>query len=240
MVKMKFLLLLSLLLLAISCCDAFVSFYGGDDETKQVDAVIPNPYGQCHKDDAPPSLVEGDDENDNNSVCPVVLDRTMFEPYYLITTPLQTQMDTFQNLEYAKIMDVLVPVYSMKQPERLNPAQLQFQLVLVRELKGNGAAMSIQTIPADPVSAKDSWFPGYEWSPLIMPCGGNGSGTGNQQQHVGWKFTASTITPNSNKIPHFYALMVQVSNRNSNKIFESVRLLDGIRAPTAWMNMITK
>ena len=40
------------------------------------------------------------------------------EPYYLLTKPIATQPDTFQDIEYAKVMGVPIPTYRMKQPGR--------------------------------------------------------------------------------------------------------------------------
>lgn len=235
------------------------SGYGGKDEgEREVEAIVPNPYerraaagknGACSAttdgDDgaaAPPSsscVPDGGDNGDNDvgagaGLCPVKLDATLLEPYYLLTHPIATQSDTFQELEYAKIMDALVPVYRMKQPARLSPAELEFRLILVRELKNSN--VGIRAVDVDPDHALDSWFPGYAWSPLVMSCGaGDGDGGhGEQQQHVGWKFTAA-VASNGNNLPHFYALMVEVGNKSKNSVFESVRLGGFPRVAGAWV-----
>lgn len=154
----------------------------------------------------------------------------LLEPYQLIIKPMVTQADTFQELSYAKVLTVPVPVYTMKQPERLSAAQLNFQLVLVKGLSA-GTANLIQEVPVPMEHAVDSWFPGYYWTPLIMACGGN-----DNFQHVGWKFTAidnqdtTTNHNNNNLLPHFYALMVQMNHKEKT---QGLRI-GGFRAP-GWM-----
>jgi hypothetical protein len=62
----------------------------------------------------------------------------------------------------------------MKQPARLSAGGLGFQLVLVNQVSA-AAASSLHEIPVGPEAAKDSWFPGYAWAPLVMlACGGGG------------------------------------------------------------------
>lgn len=163
--------------------------------------VIPNPY-------------------DTDTTCFPNLDGFL-EPYYLLTKPLLTQPDTFQELSYAKIMSVPVPVYRMQQPARISEKQLEFQLVLVKDLSSSSKA-SIQAVPVDFEIAKDSWFPGYYWSPLVMSCGSNGV------QHVGWKFTA---LDKHAELPHFFALMVHIDDRSKQEI--EIRI-GGFKAP-GWM-----
>lgn len=92
------------------------------------------------------------------------------EPYHLLTKPLTTQSDTFQEISYAKVMDYPVPIYHMKQPERLSAAEFEFQLVLVKELSVSSKMWNIQTVSVDMDSAKDSWFPGYYWNPIVLDC----------------------------------------------------------------------
>lgn len=84
----------------------------------------------------------------------------------------------------------------MKQPYRISTAELQFDLVLVRDIP---AKEYIRFASVDPVKSKDSWFPGYAWTPIILQCGGD-------YQHVGWKFEAD-------RGDFFYALIVQVDPR---------------------------
>jgi hypothetical protein len=154
----------------------------------------------------------------------------LFTPDHLITKPVTTQADTFQGLSYAKVLTVPVPVYSMKQPARISAGELQFQLVLVNQVS-TASASFLHEIPVDPNDAKDSWFPGYAWAPLVMTCGGGGgdsSETAPGYQHVGWKFTALT---SESAMPSFYALMVQFDKKN--EIAEGVRL-GGFKAP-GWM-----
>jgi hypothetical protein len=164
--------------------------------------VIPNPHS-------------------DKNVCFSNLDGFL-EPCYLLTKPLSTQPDTFQDLSYAKVMTVPVPLYRMKQPARLSHKEFEFQLVLVRELSSTGKS-NIHAVTVDFEHAKDSWFPGYYWSPLVMACPET-----NDFQHVGWKFTA---LDSQNDLPHFYALMVQMDDRKKKVLQISI---GGVRAP-GWM-----
>ena len=186
------------------------SFFASVEE-KEID-VIPNPH----------------DHSEAVKSCPTRLD-WLLEPYNLITKPLTTQVDTFQGLSYAKVLTVPVPVYSMKQSARISASELQFQLVLVNQVS-TAATSFLHEIPVDPEAAKDSWFPGYFWAPLVMSCGrGDDSDeTASGYQHVGWKFTALT---SDSAMPSFYALMVQFEEKN--EITEGIRL-GGFKAP-GWM-----
>lgn len=147
----------------------------------------------------------------------------LLEPYYLITQPLVTQEDTFQELTYAKVLTVPVPIYRMKQPARLSSAELEFQLVLVKELSAAGR-VHIQPIAVDITKAQDSWFPGYYWNPLTMLCQET-----NTWKHVGWRFTA--LDASTSDLSHFYALLVQMEH--SEKEGLGVRI-GGFRVPV-WM-----
>jgi hypothetical protein len=147
---------------------------------------------------------------------------SLLEPYHLITQPIATQADTFQELLYKKVMSVPIPVYRMKQPERLSEAQLQFQLVLVRDLATAGKAKIYET-PVEHDRAVDSWFPGYYWTPLVMYCGGE-----ELWQHVGWKFTS---IDGSKDLKEFYALIVDINDDDKTKA--AVRI-GGFKAP-GWM-----
>jgi hypothetical protein len=186
------------------------SFFASAEE-KEID-VIPNPH----------------DHSEAVKSCPTRLD-WLLEPYNLITKPLTTQADTFQGLSYAKVLTVPVPVYSMKQPARISASELQFQLVLVNQVSV-AATSFLHEIPVDPEAAKDSWFLGYSWEPLVMTCGGGAdiNEPASGYQHVGWKFTALT---SDSAMPSFYALMVQFEEKN--EITEGIRL-GGFKAP-GWM-----
>jgi hypothetical protein len=186
-------------------------------------------------DDQEIEIVANPHSEDNVCSGSALLDR-LLEPYQLIIKPVMTQADTFQELSYAKVLTVPVPVYTMKQPERLSVRQLEFQLVLVKGLAA-GTANLLQEVPVPMEQAVDSWFPGYYWTPIIMACGGND----NNFQHVGWKFTVidkeDTTTSNSNNnnnnntlLPHFYALMVQMNRKEKT---QGLRI-GGFRAP-GWM-----
>ena len=169
-------------------------------EEKEIE-VIPNPYDE--------------------KACFSNLDGFL-EPYYLLTKPLPTQPDTFQELSYAKVLSVPVPVYRMKQPARISESQLEFQLVLVKELSSAGKS-SIHAVSVDLEVAKDSWFPGYYWSPLVMHCPED-----NDYQHVGWKFTSLDQRA---ELPDFYALMVHIDERAKQGV--EIRI-GGLKAP-GWM-----
>jgi hypothetical protein len=166
----------------------------------------------------------------------------LLEPYQLLTKPIQTQADTFQSLDYVTVLTVPVPVYTMKQPARLSAGQLEFQLVLVQQIASSAAMESLHEVPVDPAAAKDSWFPGYTWAPLVMTCNSNSNSDNNDTdidtdtgyQHVGWKFTATaedSASTSSSSLPFFYALMVHVEKKES--VTQAVRL-GGFKAP-GWM-----
>lgn len=204
------LLISSLLLAAFHVSDAFLVSVAEEQDVE----VIANPHDTRDK-----------------GACQAggggVLLNKLLEPYQLIVTPMVTQADTLQELSYAKVLTVPVPVYKMKQPARISAAELEFQMVLVKDL---GVTSGIQEVPYPMEQALDSWFLGYYWSPLIMSCGND------NWQHVGWKFTAvpaanhSILESNHNKLPHFFALVVQLDQK---KATESVRI-GGFEAP-GWM-----
>ena len=166
-------------------------------EEKDIE-VIPNPH--------------------DNKGCLPSLDG-MLEPYHLLTKPVATQADTFQELSYAKVLSVPIPIYRMKQPNRISHLELEFKLALVKDLS-NAAKPQVHEVTVPMEQARDSWFPGYYWSPIVMGCGGG-------YQHVGWKFTA---IDNNKPMPFFYALMVQVDETERT---QGVRI-GGFRAP-GWM-----
>jgi hypothetical protein len=197
--SLSFLLALALLSLA----NGFMTAASAEEKEFE---VIPNPH--CE------------------NVCFSNLDGFL-EPYYLLTNPLPTQPETFQELSYAKVMSVPVPVYRMKQPARLSEQQLEFQMVLVRDLSTAGKS-NIHEVSVDFEKAKDSWFPGYYWSPLVLYCS-----EANEYQHVGWKFTSllDKQQRDADLPSHFYALMVQMDDREKQAL--GIRIV-GFRAP-AWM-----
>ena len=130
---------------------------------------------------------------------------SFLEPYFLLRHPLTTQPDTFQDLKFAKVMGIPIPVYHMKQPARLSAAELPFELVLVRDLTRTGKDQ-IQMDTSVPMErARDSWFPGYYWQPLYMTIADGG------HEHVGWKFIA--MDPDTASLPYFYALMVRMDQK---------------------------
>lgn len=198
-------LFLSFLLLSVTA-DAFT----GSAEDNEIE-VIPNPYDQSEatKTCSTNAQLEG-----------------LLEPAHLLTQPILTQGDTFVSIEFARVLTVPVPVYSMKQPWRISPAELEFQLVLVTKVSATADA-SLETVPVDPDAAADSWFPGYTWEPVIMTCGDESS---PGYQHVGWKFTA--MEGNTGAMPSFYALMVQFDK--THKVMPMAVGLGGFKAP-GWM-----
>ena len=90
----------------------------------------------------------------------------LLEPYYLMRNVVETQADTFQDVEFRKLWGVPIPIYHMKQPKRLSTAELDFQLILVKDLPKAGHAL-IHQVPVEAQKARDSWFPGYEWNPIV-------------------------------------------------------------------------
>lgn len=170
--------------------------------------VIPNPHGH------------------DNACTSRRLD-SLLEPYQLLTKPLATQDDTFRELVYRKVYTVPIPVYRMKQPLRLSASQLEFQLVLVKDLSRD-AKGTIHETPVERERAVDSWFPGYYWTPLVMACGAANEGW----QHVGWKFTA---LQENQGLPQFYALMVNIGEEE-----ESTQgiLVGGLKAPGWIVNAV--
>ena len=149
---------------------------------------------------------------------------SFLEPYYLIRQPMVTQEDTFQEMVYAKVLGVPVPTYVMKQPERLSQAQLGFQMILVKDLSVSGKSQIRTAAVEDMEKAKDSWFPGYYWTPLYLPCGD----AEGETLHVGWKFTAyGTKDPS---LPFFYALMVRLDPKRKGQE-ASKQTIAGFRAP---------
>ena len=138
--------------------------------------------------------------------------QSLLQPHLIITQPKLTQEDTFQEIFHAKVFTVPVPIYRMKQPYRISTAELQFDLVLVRDIPNKEY---IRYAPVDPIKSKDSWFPGYAWTPMVYQCGGD-------YKHVGWKFEADSGD-------YFYALLVQVDPRKKEFV-----VIESLQA-TNWM-----
>jgi hypothetical protein len=119
---------------------------------------------------------------------------------------MTTQVDTFQEIKYAKILSVPVPIYRMKQPHRLSLAEYGFSLVLVRDLATSHA--NIHEMPVERERALDSWFVGYMWTPIVYVCSKN-----NSNLHIGWKFTSVNENNNGGNNEFFYALIIDMNKR---------------------------
>jgi hypothetical protein len=215
-------LLLVLTLLSIKTSYSLIARRADDKEFD----VVTNPHDQrCHG-----------NENAGNSAgappcCQAFRNLDSFlEPYYLITHPIPTQLDTFQKISHVKIMSVPVPTYHMKQPPRISAAELQFQLILVKDMSAEGKSR-IHTVEVEMDKAKDSWFPGYYWNPLVIHEEDIG------YQHVGWKFTSISERDDPYQLlgnaalSHFYALMIQTKDVREQEV---VTRLSGFKAP-GWM-----
>ena len=111
---------------------------------------------------------------------------------------MTTQVDTFQEITYAKVLSVSVPIYRMKQPHRLSSAEYGFSLVLVRDLATH---VNVLETPVKREQALDSWFVGYMWAPIVYRC------SNNSDLHIGWKFT------NDSGNEFFYALIIDMNKR---------------------------
>ena len=83
----------------------------------------------------------------------------LLSPHLLMTHTLPTQQDTILNIRHAKVFTQPVPVYTMKQPARLNPSELKFDFVVVHDLMTKDGVVEI---PVDPQASMDSWFPGFQ------------------------------------------------------------------------------
>ena len=119
---------------------------------------------------------------------------------------MTTQVDTFQEIKYAKILSVPVPIYRMKQPHRLSLTEYGFSLVLVRDLATQHA--KIHEMPVERDQALDSWFVGYMWTPIVYECSKN-----NSNLHIGWKFTSVNENNNGGNNEFFYALIIDMNKR---------------------------
>ncbi|KAG7368656.1 hypothetical protein IV203_031399 [Nitzschia inconspicua] len=192
---MHFLLLVLVAFLSVETCGGLIARRPDDDKDFE---VVSNPHVTTDEQCKPNHNI-GDNNDDAIHSCSTTnrmnLD-VLLEPYYLIRQVVPTQVDTFQTLSHVKIMSVPVPTYHMKQPARLSSLELEFQLVLAKDLTATGKS-SIQEVPVDPIRAQDSWFPGYYWTPLVMP-----TFSGDlEYQHVGWKFTANSEESTSASSP---------------------------------------
>jgi hypothetical protein len=233
---MRSILLLLVVSLSVEVCWGLVTRRTADDKDFE---VVSNPH-----DDTARRQCQNDDQNgDVAASCSYSLARnsmnldSFLEPYYLITQVIPTQVDTFQKLSQVKIMSVPVPTYHMKQPARLSQLELEYQLILTKELSTSGQK-SIKVVQVDPREAHDSWFPGYYWSPLVMMQVDSG-----YYRHVGWKFTKTTTSDDdttllsssslsvSTTLPYFYALMIELKGPQEQEV---VTRLSGFKAP-AWM-----
>jgi hypothetical protein len=162
----------------------FNSVHAFSVEEKEIE-VIPNPHAR---------------ELKEVTTCGSSL-QNLLQPHLIVTQPKLTQEGSLEEIFHAKVFTVPVPIYRMKQPYRISTAELQFDLVLVRDIP---AKESIRFASVDPVKSKDSWFPGFSWTPIVHQCAGD-------YQHVGWKFEADSGD-------FFYALLVQVDPRKKEYV----------------------
>jgi hypothetical protein len=166
-------------------------------EEKEIE-VIPNPH-----------VV------DQEMTCSASL-QYLLQPHFLLTKPKMTQEDTFQEITFAKVLTVPVPIYRMKQPHRLSAKELGFSLVLVRDL---ATQVNVYETPVEPERALDSWFVGFMWTPIVYKCS-------NSVLHIGWKFTSV----NGNERDSFYALLVNINERQKTNMIQ----IGSLQAP-GWM-----
>lgn len=94
---------------------------------------------------------------------------------------LTRQSDTFVRVRSRKHHGVPVEVFTFRQPARLSPRVLPFDLALVADVDPAG----IVEVPAPPADAADSWFPDYSWSHFVV-CASAG---GEAAKHLGWRFS---------------------------------------------------
>ena len=140
----------------------------------------------------------------------------LLQPHLLLLKPKIPQQDTFQDITFAKVLTVPVPVYRMKQSYRISVDELEFSIVLVRDLATH---VNIYETPVDSDRARDSWFVGTMWTPIVYKCP-------HSVQHVGWKFTSV----NGAESDSFYALVVHITKRESNNLIQ----IGTLQAP-GWM-----
>eukprot|EP00282_Hemiselmis_andersenii_P024904 CAMPEP_0172015516 /NCGR_PEP_ID=MMETSP1041-20130122/10523_1 /TAXON_ID=464988 /ORGANISM="Hemiselmis andersenii, Strain CCMP439" /LENGTH=214 /DNA_ID=CAMNT_0012670385 /DNA_START=19 /DNA_END=663 /DNA_ORIENTATION=- len=139
----------------------------------------------------------------------------------VISAPIVTQPDTLHGIVRKKYMGVEVPIYHFVQSVRLNPNQLPFKIVRVRAIDMEG----VSVVPVDPVSAADSWFPGYSWDVVVcQKCDG--------WRHLGWRFSSASTGES------FFALIVEYAEGRRSESEGRASVLDaitvGVRAP-AWV-----
>ena len=202
---LSFLLLLCTIAVAQS-----LAFFQPSLEEQEIE-VTTNPHDKS----------ASNDNHDLNSSLSVVQD--LLSPHLLLRHILPTQPDTFVRIRHAKVLTQPVPVYTMQQPARLNAEQLQFDMVLVRDLASHQHVRQVAV--ANVQASRDSWFPGYAWNPIIVAIPQQEEGNkqeegaptcqdGIRYQHVGWKFTAVTAAEaGDEKNDVFYALLVNVDER---------------------------
>ena len=161
-------------------------------------------------------VISNPHDRDQETSCSASL-QLLLQPHLLLLKPKIPQPDTFQDITFAKVLTVPVPVYRMKQSYRISVDELEFSIVLVRDLATH---VNIYETPVDPNRARDSWFVGTMWTPIVYKCS-------NSIQHVGWKFTSVNGTDNNDL---FYALVVNINKRETNNVIQ----IGTLQAP-GWM-----
>ena len=203
--------------------------------------VVPNPHGSG-------SGGGGRAEDEEESTAPLAAASAsssscdpslLLSPHRIVRRPMATQADTLVEIATRRVLSAPVPVYRFRQPARLSAAELPFQLVLASGVDG-AAAGSLRSVPVDPASAADSWFPGYSWSPLVYEDGGC-----DGPVHVGWKFSSNDDnSAPSGEREFFYALIVADAREGERSYSLGVvgalgeAVLEGLRVGTrapAWM-----
>mmetsp|Transcript_15165 Transcript_15165/g.17438 ORF Transcript_15165/g.17438 Transcript_15165/m.17438 type:complete len:221 (+) Transcript_15165:160-822(+) len=157
----------------------------------------------------------------------------LLSPHRIIVDHKATQPDTLIGVTTKKILSVPVPVYHFHQPARISEKQLPFQLVLLSNIDDKTGLIEISVPHSQSI---DSWFPGYQWAPIVYVSCGN-------PLHVGWKFSSTTGD-------FFYALIVATSEKEKataarvgiGTIGESVAeiLYIGTRAPLWMIDTLTR
>ena len=124
----------------------------------------------------------------------------------VVSSPGPLQKDTFVSMETVKVGTHSVPLYMFKQPDRLNPQQLPFKLLLQQKIVMEGVE---ELFVSDKDGARDSWFEGYRWS--ILLCANCAANSGNSHMHIGWRFESI-----ANPSDSFYALIAKTNEENSS------------------------